>query len=356
MHFLLVQPKYYSRYPPLGLLKISTYLKNKGNSVEYIKGMEKPKNNPDEIYVTSLFTYAWKIVHKTIKYYKKLFPQVKITLGGLYASLMPNHAKKSQADVIHTGLYNEVEDLMPDYGLIPDWKVSIIFSSRGCIRKCGYCAVPILEPNFEPKNSIKGLIYKNHEKVVLWDNNILASPFVHDILDELLELILEVDFNHGLDARLMTLRIAKKLRKLKVKYVRMAYDLVDYRDEVKNAIDILIKAGYRGRDLFFYTLHNFNDTPEDFFIRHQDIMKWGVVSYPMRYIPLKALKKNNFISKNWTAEELEMIADARRVIGVRGAFPPYKGLQLKILNAKDFHEAFKLRPVKKTNLQVQVRS
>ena len=49
MHFLLVQPKYYSRYPPLGLLKISTYLKNKGNSVEYIKGMEKPKNNPDRV-------------------------------------------------------------------------------------------------------------------------------------------------------------------------------------------------------------------------------------------------------------------------------------------------------------------
>ncbi len=344
MHFLLVQPKYYSRYPPLGLLKISTFLKSKGYSVEYIKGMEKPKIHPDEIYVTSLFTYAWGIVHKTIKYYKKLFPQAKIILGGLYASLMPNHAKKSQADKIHIGLYNEVEDLMPDYELIPDWNVSIIFSSRGCIRKCGYCAVPILEPNFEPKNSIKDLIYKKHKKVIIWDNNFLASPFVNNILDELLELNLEVDFNHGLDARLITLNIAQRLKKLKVKYVRMAYDLIDYRDEVKKAIDILNEAGYRGRELFFYTLHNFNDTPEDFFLRHQDIMRWGVVSYPMRYIPLKALKKNDFISKNWTADQLEMIADARRVIGVRGAFPPYKGLQLKILNAKNFHEAFTLRP------------
>ncbi|KKL77345.1 hypothetical protein LCGC14_2035820 [marine sediment metagenome] len=345
MHFLLIQPKYYSRYPPLGLLKISSYLKKQGHTTEFIKGKENPKCKPDEIYVTSLFTYAWEIVHKTVKFYKDKFPQVKITLGGLYASLMPNHAKKSQADIIHTGLYDETEDLMPDYSLVPKWETSIIFSSRGCIRKCGYCAVPILEPNFVPQKSIKNLIYKKHKKVVIWDNNFLASPFVHNILDELIELNLEVDFNHGLDARMIDLSIAKKLKKLRVKYVRMAYDLIDYREEVKKAIDILETAGYRGRELFFYTLHNYNDTPEDFFIRHQDIMKWGVVSYPMRYIPLKALNKNKFISKNWTAEELEMIADARRVIGVRGAFPPYKGLQLKILNAKNFYEAFELRPV-----------
>ncbi len=352
MHFLLIQPKYYSRYPPLGLLKISSYLKTQGHTTEFIKGMEKPKCKPDEIYVTSLFTYAWERVHKTISFYKVKFPHVKITLGGLYASLMPDHAKKSQADIIHTGLYDETENLIPDYSLVPKWESSIIFSSRGCIRKCGYCAVPILEPNFEPKKSIKNLIYKKHKKVVIWDNNLLASPFVHNILDELIELNLEVDFNHGLDARMINLSIAKKLKRLRVKYVRMAYDLINSREEVKRAIDILKEAGYRGRELFFYTLHNYNDTPEDFFIRHQDIMKWGVVSYPMRYIPLKALNKNKFISKNWTAEELEMIADARRVIGVRGAFPPYKGLQLKILNAKNFHEAFELRPVQTITLKV----
>lgn len=57
--------------------------------------------------------------------------------------------------------------------------------------------------------------------------------------------------------------------------------------------------------------------------------------------------KNTFISKNWTAEQLEMIADARRVIGIHGSFPPYKGLKLKILNASNFEEAMELRPVQK---------
>lgn len=336
-------------------MKISTFLKNQGHSVEYIKGMEKPKKKPKEIYVTSLFTFAWKVVHKTIKYYKMLYPQAKITLGGLYASLMPNHAKKSLADEIYIGILKEAEELMPDYGLVPEWNGSIIFSSRGCIRKCGYCAVPLLEPKFEARNTIKNFVYGNHTIIIFWDNNILANPYIHNILDELIELKLDVDFNHGLDARLITLRIAKKLKKLRIKYVRMAYDLIDYKDKVENAIKKLKEAGYRGRDLFFYTLFNFNDTPEEFLQRHKDIMNWGVVSYPMRFIPLKALKKNQFVSKNWTSEELEMIADARRVMGVRGAFPPYEGLRQKILNAKDFYEAFKLRPLIKSKIQAQVK-
>ncbi len=355
MHFLLILPKYYSRYPPLGLLKISSYLKKQGHTTEYLKGMETPKQKPHEIYVTSLFTYAWESVHKTIKFYKEKSPNVKITLGGLYASLMPDHARTSLADHVHIGLFNDAENLIPDYDLVPDWDASIIFSSRGCIRKCGYCAVPILEPQFYAIKSIKKFIYPNHKKVIFWDNNFLASPYKHNILNELIDLNLPVDFNHGLDARFVTKSIAQKFRKLRIKTIRMAYDSIENKKYVENAIRIFNEVGYRSRDLFFYTLYNYNDTPEDFLLRHQDIMKWGVVSYPMRYIPLKALEKNSFISKEWTVEELEMIADARRVMGVKGAFPPYKGLQLKILNAKNFHDAFKLRPVKKSRTQVHAK-
>jgi hypothetical protein len=348
MQYLLVQPKYYSQYPPLGLLKISSYLKSQGHTVEYIKGTQKPRRMPNKIYVTSLFTYAWEIVHKTIRYYKDLFPKVEVTLGGLYASLMPNHAKKSLADTIYIGLHEDSEGLMPDYSLVPHWDGSIIFSSRGCIRKCGHCAVPVLEPRFIYKSSISKYIFKKHTRVIFWDNNILANPFIHDIFNELIHLHLDIDFNQGLDARLMTKEIAEALRKLHIKYVRMAYDSLNYRDDVKNAIDILIKEGYRGRDLFFYTLYNYKDTPEDFLSRLQDLMQWGVVSYPMRFIPLNALKKNSHIAKNWTAKELEMIANARRVMGIRGAFPPYHALKLKILYAMDFHEAFTLRPIHHT--------
>jgi len=41
-----------------------------------------------------------------------------------------------------------------------------------------------------------------------------------------------------------------------------------------------------------------------------------------------------------------MVAQARRVIGYGGAFPPYEGLKKKFLGAKSFEEAFGLRPAR----------
>ncbi len=41
-----------------------------------------------------------------------------------------------------------------------------------------------------------------------------------------------------------------------------------------------------------------------------------------------------------------MIAQARRVIGYGGAFPPHEGLRKKFLEARNFEEAFALRLVR----------
>ena len=68
----------------------------------------------------------------------------------------------------------------------------------------------------------------------------------------------------------------------------------------------------------------------------------------MRYQALEPGPKDGYISPNWTKEQLEMIAKARRVIGYGGAFPPYEGLRKKFANAKDFEEAFSLCPLRAT--------
>lgn len=70
----------------------------------------------------------------------------------------------------------------------------------------------------------------------------------------------------------------------------------------------------------------------------------GVVAYPMRYQPLEPCVKDSHVSPNWSKEQLEMVAKARRVIGYGGAFPPHEGLKKKVLNARSFEEAFSLRP------------
>ena len=198
-----------------------------GNTVELVRGIKPVSTTPQEIYVTSLFTYAWKPVHQAVAYYKKTFPQAKVVVGGIYATLMPEHAALSGADEIHRGLYEEAEDLLPDYSLVPGWRQSIVFSHRGCVNRCPYCAVPIMEPSVgEIKvKSIRHLIAAGHRKIILWDNNLLGATNWRDLIAELKEIGLPVDFNQGLDARRITKDVAQEFKGLRIDPIRMAYDI-----------------------------------------------------------------------------------------------------------------------------------
>ncbi len=350
LNVLLVEPqksrKYHTPYPPLGLLKLATYHRPRGESIKLVNGISDDGFEPDIIYITSLFTYAWEPVHEVVGFYSANYRRARVIMGGIYASLCSEHLKQTFGDriEIYEGLVPEVEELLPDYSLVPEWKASILFSSRGCVRKCPFCSVPQLEPKFEAKKSIKHLIYPGHKKVILWDNNILASPYWRNIFDELEKSGLEVDFNQGLDARLLTEETALRLRRLKISRVRLAYDSKGIRKSLSSAINLLKDVGISGRRIVVYCLYGYLDKPEDFLERVRDLITWGVVAYPMRYQPLEPCTKDSYISPHWTENELEMIARARRVIGSGGAFPPYEGLRKKLTTARDFREAFELRP------------
>ena len=161
------------------------------------------------------------------------------------------------------------------------------------------------------------------------------------------ELGLKVDFNQGLDARLLTEETSVRIKRMKVPIVRLAYDSKRIKMTLKRAIGLLRNVGVDGRRIVVYCLYGFLDTPLDFLERVTNLINWGVVAYPMRYQPLEPCDKDSYVSPNWKPEQLEMIARARRVIGYGGAFPPYEGLQKKFINAKSFEEAFSLRPPKK---------
>jgi hypothetical protein len=296
-------------------------------------------------------------VHDAVRFFKRHYPQTKLSLGGIYASLLPDHAALSGADHVHKGLFEEAEAMMPDYDLVPGWDGSIIFASRGCIRRCGFCSVPKLEGRPSAlKYSVRHLVYpghsktgnccdkKHHSRIIFWDNNILGNPNWRALFDELEALDMSVDFNQGLDARLVTEEVAKKIARIKMQVVRVAYDYHGIGPFVQRAITLLKEAGVSPRKIVSYTLFNYQDDPEDFFERVRDLLNWGAVCYPMRFEPLASLEKNRFVSPRWERTELEMVHRARRVVGYAGAFPPYEGLVKKFNHAKDFHEAFQLRP------------
>jgi hypothetical protein len=262
---------------------------------------------------------------------------------------MPEHAALSgiKPDRIFKGISWGAEDLLPDYSLVPEWNKrvagSIVFASRGCIRSCKYCAVPQLEGSLcAIKKSIRKLIWPGHTKVIFFDNNFFANPRWENILKEVEELDLRVDFNQGLDARLLSEKVAERISRLKIdRFVRLSYDYRQMRPHIKEAVEILKSHGINGRNILVYTLYNFTDSPQDLFERIRDILRWGAVCYPMRYQPLNTLVKNRYVAPKWDEGRLDAIQRARRVIGRGGAFPPYKGmLKVKVENCSTFDQAF----------------
>jgi hypothetical protein len=80
LHVLLIEPDYYTQYPPLGLLKISAYHKRRGDTVQYLRGTSRIRqlpDAPDRVYVTSLFTWSWKQVSQAVKMAKLYFPSAE---------------------------------------------------------------------------------------------------------------------------------------------------------------------------------------------------------------------------------------------------------------------------------------
>jgi len=269
---------------------------------------------------------------------------------------MPEHAVLSGINPkrIFKGIFTKAECFCPDYSLVPEWNkkanASIVFSSRGCIRSCTFCGVSRIEGKLNSeRSSIKDLIWPGHKRVIFFDNNFLASSAWESILSEVQELGLTVDFNQGLDARLVTEKVARKISELKIdRFVRLSYDTSKMGPSVKRAIELLKSNGVDGRNILVYMLYNFTDSPQDLFTRIKNVLRWSAVAYPMRFQPVYTLTKNDYIAPEWDEIRLNAIARARRVIGSGGAFPPYEGmLKVKVEGCRTFDEAFGefMRPV-----------
>lgn len=323
--FLLVEPdfpipaksKNHKDFLPIGLLKIATYLRDHGNEVKLVRGIpydiaeiEKLKNfNPDEIWITSLFTYWAKYVRDAVQYYKKMFVNVKVIVGGIYASLFPPEEVKryTGCDEVYQGVIPEVEEYtkthLPAYDLIENLNSSpidyqIIHTSRGCTRKCPFCGTWRIEPEFVAKESIKDEI--RYSKIVIYDNNFLMNPHVENILKELIELkklkkIKWVESQSGFDGRVLLKKpyLAKMIKEAGFRYPRIAWDWeYDHYRQIKKQIDILIDAGYKPKDILIFILYNWNLPFEETEKKRIKCKEWGVQIADCRYRPLNQLYDN----------------------------------------------------------------
>jgi len=293
--FLLVEPVAKTPYPPLGLLKISSMLKDKypGCTVFEQVGKDEPVNflSPEIIFITSLFTWDFKKLVETTNFLRWKYPEAEIKIGGIAASLLSEELHEQTGIHPHIGLHEQAEYYPPDYSLRFGRKMqtSISFTTRGCVRKCQFCTVSTLEPDFFVKNNWERDISNDLPMLTFWDNNWLASPNLKNDCIKLSAIGKRVDFNQGLDARLYTKDVAEALSRVNLSPVRFAFDDIKQESAVVNAIRIAKTV--TNKEIAVYVLYNFNDSPEEFYYKIDVLNKEKVLSFPMCYRETSSVNK-----------------------------------------------------------------
>ncbi|MDD5067846.1 MAG: B12-binding domain-containing radical SAM protein [bacterium] len=304
---------------PYGLLKISAYLKSTGYDVSWIDCMEecyypeysdnpfflnstppvrdtrlcgysrsgtgkkryhlglpyshipeqlKQIGRPDEIYVGSSLTYYYEGVHEAIHFCKKTYPDVPVLMGGIYPTICPGHAGTSEADTVVAGELEPATNLTPDTSLLKKDKADyvVIKTTRGCPRRCSYCAVPFIDGRTirhrdipDVMKEIELRIRTGYKRLIFWESNILsdAPDYLELLLDEMIrkKLHIPIEFPEGLDGRLLYPRLVEKLKAAGLKWVFLSLESRDRELQkrfhknlslpaFKNSVEMFRRYGY----------------------------------------------------------------------------------------------------------------
>ncbi len=123
-----------------------------------------------------------------------------------------------------------------------------------------------------------------------------------------------VDFNQGIDARLITEENMEKLAEIPVRPVRIAFDHWELRDTYEQAVRIAVKHGHK--DLSNYILYNFEDKPEELYFRLKmnvdlcEELGASIYSFPMKYHPIddpRFFKNRDYIGRHWNRKFIRAI-------------------------------------------------
>ena len=135
------------------------------------------------------------------------------------------------------------------------------FLTRGCPNKCKWCVVPKKEGPIAPYMDIEEIFINGRKNIILMDNNVLASDYGLRQIEKIVKLKLHVDFNQGLDARLVTDDIAHLLARVKwIKRIRFGCDTPGQIAEVERAAMLIDKYGYKGEYFLYCILMEFKES------------------------------------------------------------------------------------------------
>ncbi len=238
-----------SKIPNLALKKIEKYHLDQGDEVMW--DMPLFAHLSDKIYVSCIFEKNKKQCETW---------ETRAEIGGSGYDL-------------NIKLPEEIENIKP--------RINMGFTSRGCIRNCKFCIVPQKEGKIKAVGDLLDLWDGKSKEVMLIDNNILALPDHFKLIcKQARDNNIRLDFNQGLDFRLINEDNLKELIKTKTTDYRFAFDSIKYFPRVKKVVELLNKYDVRA---MWYILVNFDSTFDEDMERINYINSNNQRAYVMRY-------------------------------------------------------------------------
>jgi len=273
-----------------------------------LKRFSMLEEKPDIIAITSGMTYWYPGVFKLIEIIKKLFKSVPIILGGIYATLCYEHAKKhSGVDIVFNGKEelealklishltnyelrtpnplpagtsaqtNEFQtNLYPAFDLYPQLDYICIATSKGCPFTCTYCASPFLTKEFSRRDPFKVVDEIDYwaskygvNNIAFYDDALLIDPSKHfiPIAKEVIRRRIRCNFHtpNALHIREIDEQVADLLFCSGFKTIRLGLETSNEATQVetggkvdnqqfRQAIKCLNRAGYSGEEIGVYLM------------------------------------------------------------------------------------------------------
>jgi len=255
---------------------------------------------PDAILITSLMTYWYPGPKHVLELVRDKFPGKPVILGGVYASLLPDHAQREiQPDYLIQGPGEEkvlqlLTDILafnpepfesykdldlrpyPAFDLVKNPRYLCLMTSRGCPFDCSFCGQKQIAMKYtrrSPENVVREIVDQyRHYKIrdfAFYDDALFIKKNDHikPILRELIGsgLPLRLHTPNGLFADEIDEELAELMYKANFKTIRLSFETSnesrheDMSNKISNkgmceAIEHLVKAGYEANELDSYVI------------------------------------------------------------------------------------------------------
>ena len=265
-------------FPSLPLMKLSAWHKARGDTVEWYQPMFS--GHMDRVYMSKVFSFTPD--------YEYHIDADEIFSGGSGYCISLVDGKEVYDTAKDAQLSPEVEHIYPDYSLYPELTQGTAFGflTRGCPRNCAFCHTTKKDGCRSVKVADLSEFWRGQKKIVLLDQNILACSEHEELLQQLIESGAKVEFNGGLDIRLVNESNIELIKQIRLHTTHLAFDRWQDRNIVEPKLRLFAeRTGFdrhKGQ-VMVYVLCNFDTTLEQDIYRIQLCRELNFSPYPMIY-------------------------------------------------------------------------